>query len=428
MYNNLKKILIIGGKPIGSIDIVNYAKEQGWHTIVCDYLPVSESPAKQIADESWDFSTADIDLIVAKAKKERINAVFTGIHEFNIERCVEIAEKLNLPFYADKKQLIQTSKKKQYKTLFKKYDIPVIPEFQLREEYFEVDLLKIVYPVLIKPNDGNGGYGISICFNEEDLRIAYPKALKHSESKSVLIEEFIEAQEVSIFYIVQEGEILLTAMAERHTANGDKNTIALPVLYTFPSKFLELYKNTLNEKVIKAFKSLNLRNGMLFIQSFIKDNQFLFYDIGYRLTGTQEYHLLESICGFNPLKMMTDYAMTGKMGVSSVLKNVNPDFYEKKAANITFLGNPGVIKEFIGIDTIEKIPQVIKVVKNHLEGHEIPRSAEGTLNQVVLRVFIVADSEKRLKKVIQDVIKTIDVLSEKGDSILLPFPDLNEFV
>ena len=42
----MKKLLILGGKPIGSTEIVNYAKKRNIYTIVADYLPDEESPAK----------------------------------------------------------------------------------------------------------------------------------------------------------------------------------------------------------------------------------------------------------------------------------------------------------------------------------------------------------------------------------------------
>ena len=44
----MKKLLVLGGKPIGSVEIVRRAKELGYYTIVADYLPIEESHAKKI--------------------------------------------------------------------------------------------------------------------------------------------------------------------------------------------------------------------------------------------------------------------------------------------------------------------------------------------------------------------------------------------
>jgi hypothetical protein len=75
-----KKVLIMAGKPIGSEDIVNYLKNNKAYTIVTDNHSIKYSPAKLIADESWNISTADVQAIVEKAKKREIDAVFTGAH------------------------------------------------------------------------------------------------------------------------------------------------------------------------------------------------------------------------------------------------------------------------------------------------------------------------------------------------------------
>ena len=52
MMRSDHKLLLLGGKPIGSCEIVAAAQEKGYYVIVADYLPKEESPAKLIADEA----------------------------------------------------------------------------------------------------------------------------------------------------------------------------------------------------------------------------------------------------------------------------------------------------------------------------------------------------------------------------------------
>ena len=311
-----RKLLVLGGKPIASCDIVNYAKEIGVYTIVTDNLSVNESPAKQIADESWDISTADTDKLQLMVIQNNIDAVFTGAHEFNISKTQELANRCNLPFYTTREQLEATSIKSLYKKLFKEFDLPVVPEFQLG------DITKSDYPVIVKPVDGSGGYGISICNNKEELELGVEHAKTFSNKSKILIEKYINDKEVTIFYLLQNGNIYLSAMADRHTHSFDKNIIPLPVLYDFPSKHLDMFIDKQNDKTINALKSIGLKDGMLFIQAFVNDDEFIYYDIGYRLTGTQEYNIREKVCGYNPLKMMVDYSLTGQMGTVEDRKSV----------------------------------------------------------------------------------------------------------
>ena len=421
-----KKLLVLGGKPIGSIDIIEYALSKGVHTIVTDYLDKKDSPAKQLANENWDLSTSDLDKLYIRCKSSNVNAVFTGIHEFNISKTLQLANKLGVPFYATQEQLNITSIKSQYKDLFRKFNVPVVPEYYIDTDTLKTDVNVLEYPVLIKPVDSSGGRGISICYNEQELLDAYPKALEYSNSGKVLVEKYITAKEATIFYIIQEGKIMLTAMADRYIGNGDEYTIPLPLLYTFPSKHQNYYIENLNQNVINAFESIGLKNGMVFIQTFVDDKQFYLYDIGFRLTGSQEYYILEKVCGYNPLKMMVDYALTGKMGNNDVEPLIDPYLNGKFACNITFLAKPSTIGAFKGIEEVEKIPGVIKVVKNHQEGEVIPNSAAGTLNQVILRVFIVSDSFSEMKNSIRRSTELFDVFSDKGESVLMLTINIDE--
>ena len=76
----------MGSKPIGSVELVERAKELGAYVIVADYLPIEQSPAKRIADECWDISTAEVDKLVDLCKIHHVDGVSAGVHEFNINR------------------------------------------------------------------------------------------------------------------------------------------------------------------------------------------------------------------------------------------------------------------------------------------------------------------------------------------------------
>ena len=59
----MKKMLMLGTSKM-SREIVKYAKQKGYYTIVTDYQEPDRSLAKQISDEYWMINTADVDAIV----------------------------------------------------------------------------------------------------------------------------------------------------------------------------------------------------------------------------------------------------------------------------------------------------------------------------------------------------------------------------
>lgn len=101
-----RKLLVLGGKPIGSCELVRAAQDQGFYVVVADYLPVAASPAKQIADASWELSTADLGALKQRCIEERIDGVLSGVHEFNLRKMAALSEMLELPCYCTEAQQI----------------------------------------------------------------------------------------------------------------------------------------------------------------------------------------------------------------------------------------------------------------------------------------------------------------------------------
>ena len=57
------------GTSYGTLLMLEYAKSQGVHTIVTDYLEPAHSPGKQVANEYWMISTGELDELEAHATK-----------------------------------------------------------------------------------------------------------------------------------------------------------------------------------------------------------------------------------------------------------------------------------------------------------------------------------------------------------------------
>lgn len=414
-----KKFLLLGGKPIGSMDILQYARAQGCHITVCDYLPTAESPCKQLADECWDFSTADVDAIVEKARASGIEAAFTAVHEFNIARCTEVCAKLGLPCYVTPEVWQKTSNKQYYKAVWQRNGIEVISEFSVNVEALDDS---IEYPILLKPVDGSGARGIAICRSAGDVQKNYAETVKSSGSGTFIAEKYIEDKdEITIVYMVQNGVPRLAALADRIVYKFAEDYIPLPVGYIWPSRYLDLYCSICDEKMKKSLVEMDITNGMVFIQAIVKDGHIYPYDMGYRISGTQEHIVFEDVCGFNPLKLLTDYALGSGFGDASLAERLNPEFPEC-AAQITFLGRPGVIGTFCGIEDVEKLPGVLRVVKNHLEGETIPEAARGTLNQILLRVFMHASDRETLWNLLNKIHDTVAITDAQGENMVLPAP------
>lgn len=411
-YLSGKRILIMGGMRI-SCEIVRKAREMGVYTLVADYNKIEDSPGKQIADEAVDLSVIDVDSVVAYIKSHDIDGVFVGFNDMLLPYYAEICEKTGLPCYGTKEQFETLIAKDKYKALCRQFGVSTIPEYDINDEHIQ-------YPVLVKPVDSSGSRGITICHNHQELVEAVAVGRKASKSDKVLIERYMDGREVTVFWTFQDGNYYLSALANRHVKhNQGQDVIPLPVGYTFPSVFLPQYRAEVEENCKAMFRHLGLKDGMMFMQCKVENGTCYVYDIGYRLTGSLEYKILERVCGYNPLEMMICHALTGKMGEESIADKAIPEF-KTPAFNVSCLCAPGTIKEITGIDEVKAFPEVEDVVIAHAPGETITEQMRGLLAQITVRVLGSVDSKERLLSTMQKINDTIHIIGTEGEELMLP--------
>src|SRR5690625_1264822 len=300
-----KSLLVLGGITL-SKEIIYYAKKLGLTVFVTDYL--ENSPAKKEADKSFMVSTTDVNAVSELIKIEKVDGVIVGFVDSLLPFYSEICDRNNLFKYGSKKQFELLHDKDSFKDLCRRFNVPVVEEFTVNGIDDDETIENLPYPILLKPSDNSGGRGITICNSAKEFKANYLKTQRFSKSETVIVERYMTSKEVSIFYYLQDGKIMLSAMGNRHTQKFKDGVIPLPVAYTFPSRHLDEYQKSLDGNVQTMFESLGLKDGMVFIQSFVEDGNCIFYEMGYRLTGSLEYKIIEHATGYNPLNLMIEKA------------------------------------------------------------------------------------------------------------------------
>lgn len=418
-----KRLLIMGGMQI-SCEIVRKAQEMGIFTIVADYYPVEKSPAKRIADKAIEVSVTDVDTVVSVIKEESVDGVIVGFNDMLLPYYADICSKASLPCYGTREQFETLIAKDQYKALCRQFGVPTIPEYNIDDE-------DIRYPVLVKPVDSSGSRGITICHNRKELVDAVEIGKQASKTGKVLIERYMEGREVTVFWTFQNGNYYLSALGNRHVKhNQGDDVIPLPVGYTFPSVYLSKYRMDVEENCKQMFRHLGIKDGMMFMQCKVEDGTCYVYDLGFRLTGSLEYKILERVCGYNPLEMMICFALTGKMGEESIADKAMPEF-KTPAFNVSCLCAPGTIKEITGVDEVKLMAEVEDAVLAHVPGETITEQMRGLLAQITVRVLGSVPTKEDLLPTMQCIDNTIHIKDENGEDLLLPgieYSDIEGYV
>lgn len=337
MYENLKnKKLLIIGADVNDMEIVRTAKEMGIYTIVVDWTTdYSKSPAKKIADKAWDMNYRDIDALAKRCIEENIDGIMAGYSEIRVLLAAQLCRKLNKPFYATEHLVEITRDKQSFKKLCLKYNVPVPKEYCVDGNWTKNNMENLQFPVIVKPADYGGHFGISICENERQLYDAIEKALSCSENKTVIVEEYISGIEMSSIYNMSNGDIALALVNDKYQVmeNG-KNTILCHATVT-PSKYFKKYMETVDPYIRNFLKGIGAQNGIAFFQMIVGEHGIKVFEMGYRLNGGNDQHTIDKYNHINHMKMLISYSLTGSMG-DNIKKN-DPNFSEYVASCLSYV-------------------------------------------------------------------------------------------
>lgn len=412
-----KTIAILGGTLI-SCEIVRAAKRMGLKTVVIDYNPVEESPAKAIADDHVLMSVADTDMVSRYIIDNRIDGVICGYADSILGFYSEICAKAGLPCYATSEQFRLYTNKKRWKAECRKYGIPTAQEYG--EEILAWPEEELPLPLFVKPIVGSGAQGTSIVRSKADLESAYSFAESMSKGSGVLVEDYLEGPEVTVFWAMIDGEYYVTQIGNRLVKHNQEGVIPLPTGYTFPSSVVPSYMDRIAPQVKKMFSEQGIRNGMMFMQCIVKDGLPYVYDIGYRLTGSLEHILLLDVAGYSTMDMLLRFAVTGSMTNDREIAAKIEAGLREPCYNVSCLMSPGTIDHFEGFDDLDLNNTVLDYVKAHVEGETLPLEAKGELRQIALRVLGKVDHSCELVEAMLEVQNSVRIVSPEGEDLMLP--------
>lgn len=414
-----QKRLLILGATVHSVHVINAAKKMGVYTIVTDY--VKGAPAKAYADKAYDVSTLDEDALVELCKKEKIDGIIAGYVDINLSPYYHVCKRMGYYYYCDDRQIDLTMNKKHFKDLCRRHGISVAKDID--DCLIKNNPEKIQYPIIIKPADSYSSKGISVCNSEEELNDAIEKAYSFSRCKEIVVEEFIEADDVYLYFTVQNGYVSLSAMADRLLNNDQYGSAPQPVGYFFPSKYMEKYLNNIHHKVQNMIDEVGLKNGSFFLQGFAKDDDIIFFEMGLRLSGGCGYIQIRHQNQIDQVEMYINYALTGEFGPWNLKEYDNPRFANPACVLVVLLGK-GKIGKITGIENIKSDSSYIDMIQLKNEGDEL--ADVGTLNQVFARIYLSNKSEELLHKSISDIKKSLKITDTDGNNMILNLFDENK--
>lgn len=414
-----KKILILGGAYLHN-KVVEAAQNMGLYTIVIDNVP--DSPAKKIADKSYDINVSDVDAIVEMGKREGIDAVISVCLDFCQIYYQRICDRLGLFCWSTKEQSSILTQKILFKQACTHNDIDTI------QTYGESDIAeqkKIEYPLLVKPSQSRGSRGIAVCYNNQDVLKAIKTAKSMSNDGQAVIEKYMEGKpDFQVTYLVADGVPYVVRTADRYLGSKDCNMEHVAIALSSPSKYTDMYFANVHHKVEKLIRRLNIKNAPLFFQGFIDGDTIRFYDPGMRFPGGEYDRFFSEVTGIDLMRMLVSLAVYGNYGEDvRMLHDKIAYLGGKYIFTLHSVIREGKISEITPKEHLLSIDGVKRVSYRHQTGDVVKMTYD--VNQRVAEINIVKENKEGLIQSINSVQKKIKVLDENGDNMIFsPFsPD-----
>jgi len=395
------KILIMGANP-ETIPLVQSARKAGFFVYVTDNNP--EAPAKVYASEAVDIDGFDVQGLAQFVRSKNIDAILVGVADCLIEPYRQVCEMTGKYCYATALQTQVLTDKAEFNWWCSERGIQPIPSYRYESIVAQSPGGDLIFPVLVKPVDANSGKGMSLVRTLDELQFAKARASKLSPSGRVLLERYMECDDLLIYYTFIDGQCLVSAIGDRFTNRVQEGAAPVCVGAVYPSKYSELYWDKFHKKFLKLFEDLDIRQGVLLISAFVENDELYVYDPGFRLQGEAMNHHLQAINGFDQYRLLLNYALTGKAGDHDIILSKNdPLFGGEIACTVWWLLSNGTIDRIQGMADVEAHPSVHTVVQRLHVGDCVEEAMIGTEAQVFARVYLRAKSCCELDRAIIEI-------------------------
>jgi len=215
----------------------------------------------------------------------KIDLIVVGPEKPLVDGIVDFLEKNNIKVFGPNKVASQLEGSKIFtKQICKKYEIPTA-KFAIFEniENAEHFVESAKYPLVIKADGLASGKGVFICKNINEAKDAIKEVFngKFGKAKNLLIEEFLDGEEMS-FFIITDGKTIKnfgTAQDHKRVSEGDKGKNTGGMGAYSPSRLInkELEEKILNKIIkptIKGLREINTTyKGFLYVGLMIVNNE-----------------------------------------------------------------------------------------------------------------------------------------------------------
>ena len=178
-------------------------------------------------------------------------------------------------------------------------------------EYYDAELVSdLRYPVIVKPVDSYSSRGVTKVVYPNDLESSFNKALQISRTKKVIIEEFVEGEELTIDAYIEEGNahILCISFIDK-VPDNDRFVICRT---RYPAQISEDLMKKVEDITDSIAKAFQLKDSPMLIQMITDGSNVSVVEFCARTGGGDKFQLIKKASKFDVIKAVVDLTLGEK--------------------------------------------------------------------------------------------------------------------
>ena len=338
---------------------------------ICDSLNKSDNVNKiycfpgnagtsQIA-ENIDINLDNFEKIKNFILEKKIDLVIVGPEKPLVDGLVDFLQKFEIKVFGPNKTASQLEGSKIFtKKICQKFNIPTAQFgiFNKKDDALKF-LKKSKFPIVVKADNLASGKGVYICVNKKEADIAVEEIFngKFGKAEQILIEEFLEGEEMS-FFTIHDGKIFKnfgTAQDHKRVSEGDKGKNTGGMGAYSPSRLInnDLEKKIINKIIKPTIKGLSEIGsefrGFLYTGLMIVKNEPYLIEYNVRMGDPECQTIIP--------KLKTDLSKIFMSCCNGNLNEINIEWSNKKSLCIVVCskGYPEEFKKNVEIQNINNL-------------------------------------------------------------------------
>lgn len=370
------KTLMIIGAGFGQLPAIQTAKRMGLRVVALDRN--MDALGMKWADVPLAIDVVDFDGAIRAARENAIDGVMTMQTDLPVPTIGAVVDALGLPGVG-LEVANRCSNKIETRELFAKAGVPQ-PDFRVVtsvEEAMEA-CDSIGYPTIIKPPDSSGSRGVTKVKARENVAAAFQHALSFSRGKRLLVEEFIDGEEIGSQGFSLDGKTVKVLV---HNDMLSRPPYLVPVGHSFPSRLPAPKLAIAEEATARCLEALGIPRGPSNIDLILDaNNNPRVVEVGARIGATCLPELVQNFTGIDWVEQTILTALGER-------PNLTATQAVPTAAYILECSTDGILKGFEIPESVRNHPNILEVEVTATIGETVNLFRKGTdrVGKVVTR-------------------------------------------